>query len=873
MFTTGDPAKDAALSEALAASERELSHHVYFDWDNDGQFANQYSDLSSVLSENDINLEDAALATDQPEDINAIQGYSSSELKLVLSGQRYSDEAPMEQVLSRFNINGPFFNRDLNGVLVKYDIRVQTSLGPIDVRQFTGWVTDLQIAHSSGDVSVTCNNNVPWNSRLVTLPLWACDKYADASVVAGVGANNGNPARPINSSWIVGEVLRQAGTPIGPAEREDCILSLSGMGSLLPSIGEKYHEVTATIDRHQLTSDSIDLMSKESTKYGPALTRVSGTPTPSATQTRHPHQNWFKTDRTRGWATVPRNGSTDAARNIGFSLWSLGNGSTTNVGLPTGYAWADSGQIMVLGLNSGGMASGSTFSIMVQVLANGQVFVKVLTNTGSTLGQWGWKNQTSGWHYYDVNLRFTSSSVQCVLTVDGVAQGSPTYGANATAGFTYMASAHPTLNTRTPDDYSNPGFVLQYDPAQHYQIYWGDSSAVYRTNQGVQPTGPDGKPWANFQWCLSEMSFIPDTANMTGWEILQRVVTAEFGTLRINEFAQVDYEPHYVILNNSSLQPQASYTVDNVLDLVTNPSLDQMRNSITISYEDRYQNLDDVWTNDSPYDFYTPGDGLTHVFPTVYPLTDVVSVITFVAGISGWQDAEGSGEGSNYQQSNLSRVTGVVATDQGKDYYDPNHTPADLTDNNFMNAWVVPTADQRGLQVATYCLVNSSACYYGAKVNIQDFGTTSATAKVPTTSFKIKGKRIGDTKTGTYTLSNSASVAESGTRQLTIEPYEWRQTKATAQAIVQALLADTVTPAPTITGLKIPNDPRLRVTDVISVQPGEYYSGPLICQIMGRSVSGSNGEDTLDARIVRSPSKWTLGVTGASELGVTTVLN
>lgn len=868
MYVDPDPVKDAALTEALAAAETVISDHVYFDWNHTDQFDSEYSDLSLVLQKN--TLEHPALTTDQPLQVNAIMGYSSAELTLVLAGTRYSDEAPVDQLLSRFNIHGPFFDQDLTNTLVKFEQRVETSAGPIDIRRFTGWVRDLQISHSTGEVTIVAANNTPWTAKLVTLPRWACDKYYDSSVVDGIGANNGNSARPINSAWVVAEVLRQAGTPLGPLEREDTIWSMSGLGSMLPSIGEKFHEPTATIDRHQLTWDTIDLLSKETPGWGPALTRVNGTPTPSNTQTRHPHQNWFRTSRNPGYVTVPRNGSSDPQRNLGFALRSLGNGSTTNVGFPSGYAWADSGQIIVFGLNSGNVSTGSTFSITVQVLANGQVFVRVLTQTGTLLGHWGWNgNRTAGWHDYDINLRFKNNAVQCVLTVDGVNQGAPNYGGDATAGFTYISNGHPTLNSRTPDDLSNSGFVIQYDPAQHYAIYWGDSTAVYRPGQRDQAATSEGKPWAIFPWCLSEMSFIPDVKDMTAWEVLEKVVTAEYGTMYVNEYAQLVYQPHYVVLNNSSLQPQAFYTVDNALDLVTNPSLDQMRNSITLAYVDRYQNLADVWTNDSPYDFTTPGDGAVHIFDTVYPVNDVVSMITHVTPVSGWQDADGAGEGTNYQQSNLSRVSAVLTSDQGADYADPNHTVGNTADNNYMNGWVIPSADQRGLQVATQG-TNGIAGYFGAKVNID---TSVNSAKVPTPSWKIKGKLIGETRSGTYTLEDAASIAVNGRRSLTVEPYEWRQTLATVQAIVQALLADSETPAPMVSGLKIRTDPRLRVGDVISVQPGQYFSTPLVIQILGMITESDTATETIDARIVRSPSRWNLGITGLSELGTHTVLN
>ena len=73
-----DPEMNEALRDAIKSSSREMYDVVYFDWDADGTYDHEYTDLSSIVV--DARLERATLTSDLPEAINTIQGYSSAEL-------------------------------------------------------------------------------------------------------------------------------------------------------------------------------------------------------------------------------------------------------------------------------------------------------------------------------------------------------------------------------------------------------------------------------------------------------------------------------------------------------------------------------------------------------------------------------------------------------------------------------------------------------------------------------------------------------------------------------------------------------------------------------------------------------------------------
>ena len=59
-----DPEMNEALRDAIKSSSREMYDVVYFDWDADGTYDHEYTDLSSIVV--DARLE-RALTSDLPE--------------------------------------------------------------------------------------------------------------------------------------------------------------------------------------------------------------------------------------------------------------------------------------------------------------------------------------------------------------------------------------------------------------------------------------------------------------------------------------------------------------------------------------------------------------------------------------------------------------------------------------------------------------------------------------------------------------------------------------------------------------------------------------------------------------------------------------
>src|SRR4051794_18466621 len=131
MLSTGDPALDAALAEALAQPERQPVWRLLVDLAGDGLFAHPWSDLTSLAT--DVQL-DRAITGDLPEGTTVTEGYASASLTATLEG-RLPDGTTIVDAVAPHPGNPAW-----SGVGVRYDLGMRTRLGPVLLRQFTGTI-------------------------------------------------------------------------------------------------------------------------------------------------------------------------------------------------------------------------------------------------------------------------------------------------------------------------------------------------------------------------------------------------------------------------------------------------------------------------------------------------------------------------------------------------------------------------------------------------------------------------------------------------------------------------------------------------------------------------------------------------------------
>lgn len=847
MYEHPDPLVNEALAEALADPYRVIRDKIVFDFNNDGLFDHEYSDLSEVLI--DADLERSTLKTDMPDAINTIQGFSSAELNITLQGARNSDEQSIARVLSPYEIGLPFFNTKLNGVDVRYSQIVETRLGEVEIRRFTGVIRDIQFNRKAETVTMICSDALKWINAAATLQHWAVDNWQVDDWQLG-------NRRPINSAWVVGDLLRQAGTPIGPLERQDAIASVSGMGSLLYSVGRRRWHDALEPERHLLPTDNMILW--ETGLYGPNLKAVTGTG-----QARLKANNQFFTTKA---LYVPQNGSADGPINIGFNVWSKSAGAPAARphpnGVPgTGNVYYLDGTAMWLGLTD----DPAIQNIYINVAVNGQVYVTLYENFGvGTTWFWTFPPQPAGWHYYDVLFKFRNNNMTVELLVDGVTV-TATSAANPGRGWNWTGN---TDHIPSAGEYA-PVTILAFDPSQHWQIYYGNANAAYAPvfipGQQHPPTTKDGLPWIVFGGCLAELSFLEEVWNESVWEVLQKVAAAEFAGLYTNEWGQLVWAPHAKLRQNAQTIQPIEYTVEDILDQIMNPSLDQYKNEIVIAYTDRNQVSEDVWSPDGWKEFLVPDDGVVRVFGP-YLLDDIVQLANQPALMPGWKNM--TVRDIPYWKEYASRLSYIYANNLTIDGSDPNHDGA-TGDWVPVSTSLFLSQDQRSFTIQFYVPPDArvTGIYFGA-LPVEDAGVNGQ-PPIPEIFFNVRAKKLGEKRVGYYTLRDEAEITAEGRYSLMLEEAPWRQTFATAAAIAPELMADTKEPTPIIRDLKIPRDPRLQITDTVTLVPGNGVSGDVIAQIVGLRDSARQAQTSIDVRIVRSVSSWILG---SSQLGINTVL-
>ncbi|WP_158882000.1 hypothetical protein [Amycolatopsis anabasis] len=858
MYVHPDSATNEALIEALYSSAREIGKHVLFDWDNDDLFSHEYSDLSAVVL--DAQHERASLTTDLPENVNTIQGYSSSELTLSLKGARDSEELPMSRLLSPFDTGSPFYNRDLTGTTVRYWLRVYTEYGEVDIRQFTGVVRDLQFNRKDQTVQIICSDVMQWLNRAVTLRPWAVDLEPNSLAVAGAG-------RYINASWVLAEVLRQCGTPIGPLERSDAVWSVSGCGSFLPSVSGPMILGSVANFPHVLPTTEFLGDPWRFGKYGLCMN-----PTNTVNGERGTARSAASTEAVH---LFPSTNISGAPKNIGFNAWAESTGSTTTQTWNTATGFGTG-----LGSSFGMDPWRSNNGVGIGIANNGQVRAEIYVYRNASSSQqvyaWEWNvKQSAGWHYYDVNFRFTNGSMDVVLTVDGTVIA-PTSGGLVSQGFEYYEGGY-----RAGSDYwRHPANLVVYDPSQWFQFYINDATnGVYQPGQEHPPTTKDGIPWVLFGGCQADMSFIPDVWNTPAWEVLQKIATAEFAAMYVNEYGQLVFKNHELLRLQTPTVPDASYTVDNLLGMIVNPSLDQYKNEIILPYVNKKSVIDDVWQPDTGRQFVVEQNWANSnsaggwQFSPSYRIDNVAALVYHIVPTSGYNDLQKGWD--EWTHTYNSYAAACFAQSIDRDCMYPDHSDL-LTTWGGYEGVAMPSNDMRFFQLWMRALdytpnqAWSQILFGAAAITYQP---NQPVPNDPGIFFSLKGKKVVEDVTGYYSVSDSAAIADRGRFSLILDENEWRQTINTATSVSTQLLSDTITPAPVIEDLQLPLDPRLQILDVIGLTPEDGISGSITAQIVGLRTNAKAGTMSLDVRITKTPSKWALGVPGASELGQTTYLN
>lgn len=833
VLTPSIPAQAAALADELSSGTRRMYGRLEFDWNRNGLYDHAYSDLTEIWVSASG---DRALTTDLPDTVSTPDGYASGQLTALLAGNLTASTVPSRVAIGTAalfdpdNRNSPIFSSHILGTPVRYSRVTQTVVGDVVLPVFTGFVRSAPFQRIANSVSITAADHLDVANAIATLPLWA---VPTATPYGSWNWVSPPAARPIRATWAIEELLRQAGRPVGPYPRADCVGMMTCSGSMLPSFG--YGSLS---DYEQL-----------------------GYAENHAVPLSYPN-NWIVAP----FGVAPNINTSDPADiasgnftgNNNVTVTTDGSGApTSRIGIGE-YVYLDPADdpalpavtYFYIGAYSNGEEKFDPLwepppdvseMIQLRVSSNGRVVVSIRESPAMAgFRTWSWDTTyvlSAGWHYFNIICSFASGSVTATLTIDGVSQSMTSTSAPA-GGFRYRTPA-PTLNYQNGGVLSRTGKpnVMGCDtgaPPVHYiQFYAGDATLAFSSQQITAPTLANGKPPAVVNPAGLDIFWLPDTYRTNPWEVLKAITGAFYAALYTDEYGTVNWLEHLklrVDVGTGSLSA-VSLTDQQLDELTITPTDDSQRNSLVIPWTFRNAEEGTVWTQKNARDRPINVGGVT---VQAEPTTEVISASNRIVKVSETPPDNSSLE--------LDHRTGWVSAVQ---LDDPSASPSanDWGVGAFMNP------GQRELGMSWGGPSFGEALFIGSYLE----------ANQP--SWNIAGAKYSTAIEGSKLVQNTASIAAIGQKTLLLSANPWMSVEDTARIIGEQLLLDLVNPASIISPVQLPADPRRQLLDVIRVTNEMGTGGAFYGQIISKAWSDdSSGSfmDTLTLRMTSTPGTFIL---------------
>lgn len=829
---------DADLNDALSKPKITIIPLLEVDWARDGLYTHGYSNMSKLVES--VNVDFASIHGDIPADINTIVGSSSGIMKVVLNGRRVNHELRASQLWSEYWAPSPLFTTNKRGVPIRYSRNVKTRAGFKTIRQFTGWVSEVIIDEDSDTVELTCSDIYDLQNKVVTLPVWARGPEPTSdSPATSIGYS---PMAPIDISWVYGEVLQQSGRSLWPDPRADAAVAWSLSGSLLPSVGTM---ADATNSKH---SRSLYGVFGKLGKYGP-MTFDDSTGVDS---------DDINTCQCRSakYIGVPDRGSSDTPAYIGLSAWVYSNGSGVynaakeNVfGTILGASLQDSGYVQFQN------DIGGSFKLTIRESAS----------SGSTIAgsvrTWQYRTgatfMPTGWHYINIKVLFTNSSISVIADMDGVTQSPTVVPSNPTVAYKY----YHNLDYFEPTNFCFA--QIKCGSIQHAQIYNGAGGVITNPGQEHPKYINQGRiAPARISMLTNRISCIPNTDTEIAWDVMRAAVGGELGAMFTREDGQLwimgrddvyaagitpalfDNDQLGVLggflfgivgselLNTLFYVCNPDVTTSAVDDLSRkrlsglsyNPSADTYRNRVTYEIPDVRQIPAIVWNSDSPTRFLAPSGSVGITQDIILP-ADVISIRPII-------NATTATAAPTVPVLNATTVSAIDATNV--------NNPAALG----WSVGVVYQLTQRWFRLNYGAgILSPGPIYLGSLLGAQQ------------ANFAMGGYKydMGETQSFGW-LRPDEITAKGGEFVLDLGSNPWRTFKDATDVIVKSVLRDTVNAAPIIKNLSVPVDPRRQLLDVVKLPPSKIVSGDIYAQVLGKSISDTQTShaDEIDVRVIQT---------------------
>lgn len=842
---------DTTLATAVESRDRRLAVRLLIDWEKNGSWSYvmdgvDYGDLSDLVVEW---TRQSNLAGALPVDSTLLEGAAATQLDLTLSGNLRQGGASATEIFSPYQPASPRYGKTIKGSPVRLSVLEETALGVVETRQFTGKIQVARIEAASGQVSVTCLDAVQDLQATLSIPPWADGKSLE------------DHNYMVNSAWLLDRCARASGYYTTPPAHPDAVLSATLHGATTPEIGfptqmQLLTKYTGGPDYPwvKTLSDAIHLHNYWS--YGTGTSNVEGL---VYNTVRPPRPN---VGRTIGMAyrVCYANGG-DNVMNVDF------NQPPAEIVIPN-YGYPNDKYVidpatMGLELDPNGYAT-----VHLSNSYNGSTYYHYLT-TNRALALWEWAG-------VQAEATFAADSVTLRIRFGEEAWTEQTF-AGAFGAYTPAPefAGYPFIEWP-----QRVGISTQWTPLTNAQVY--DTATPKQT---VFPS--NFQATASYDLGTNRFNHIPEVRDEKAWDVMRDVVSAEFGSLFVDEYGVVKFWNRET---SRAQQETADKTLSSsvVSDIGMTDSIDTLINAFQGETTRATLGNVTVWTaNQAGYVWdrevvppvrktFADYDDLTVQPGTANPLRFYPEVTNMVApAIQGrnllpqiaaadWQSKQ---DGQWFQA-----CSAVIAQANGAS------APAGQAT---VDVW---TDTQNTLLVALfnhpYQSGTTPAIQFANKYIDQSQLSADVTNKNLTQSdgrfaVEIPGRGLKSLAGVLYEVQDSGSIDAFGYQPYELEKNRWRQSHATMTYLCGQLLEETKNPPPLMDELEAPGDQRIQLGDTVEITDAVTIGDSLMAMVSGirRTMSASGFVDRYTLKLTIRPTSWILGNSAYSVLGETTFLD
>ncbi|MGI8313342.1 hypothetical protein [Saccharopolyspora hattusasensis] len=810
----------AAAEAAITGRERYFSARLVVDWDNDGQFSHELSDLSGYALEIET---DRSLKGTAPDEVMLLDGAAAAQLDATLAGEVNGQS--LASAFSLYNGRSPLYRLPLVGARVEYDVIVHTAVGAVSYPQFRGIVREVTPDRAAGTVRLSCLDYVelmrapvfvpPYGINAVALSDgWKRGQLGDSSALVDFAARAGGfTMGPRGMSWPA--------YMDGPDYEAGCVLSVPFHGSILPEVG--------TLDGAQGVHKTELWGTGDANHRARAEAYTAG---PHGYLARQAFPQGEPGAYSRFWIDdlgrdIAANASTTFAIG-GWFYWAGPDVDADAVGIEIEIR----SHRIQLGLESSDGRCQVKFLYCTSY--NNNAF---RTGTWETInGPYSSAPTAAGWHYYEVLFKWYS-------------------GAGSDSGDIWVQANRDGIKG-APQLVANRSFVNRNDRFSglvEVQNVWSVSDVQIfnvRNKPPLEDFTYDVTPVGNaaVSWGRNRFTYTLRENGLEAWGLATEVAAAEFGAVFFDELGRFTFWTYQDVLDRQGTFVR-TLTVDDLSSLSASYNSDSVRNVWVVTTragKAAESILYDLARDGVPLrkqgDEYIPA---VFIIPAAAPPS--AKEFFFLPppeaiAVSPWTIPTIQTGGTD------PHFPGYW------DQYTPRHGRQMYTGPNFIqrqDGSTDPLTEQKftSRELLRIFVENAWSDAFG-------FVNPDGSAR-----FRVEGLSVVEEEPKTWIIRDTDSIDQFGERVIELRGNRWLQDEWQTRAMLAALVDRTASPIPVTDSIEVPGDPRLQLGDAMEIQDSAGFGESIPVQILGvrnrlTSDGGFSGTLTVEAQRPAGVGIW-----------------